>query len=156
MFDITAFPSKAPNVQEVVEITDSGAPSGGLWSGAPRTTVYLSLQCLQGQNGRFIPCNNSWCFINAPMDGCDNETQKLKFMIEYECVWYFKDWNCEAATQPRYIGYTFVSQHPGLGGARHLRRQLLEIYGVARKPNEIDVPYIYIYIYKARRVVMTR
>ena len=67
-------------------------------------------------------------------------------MIEYECVWYFKDWNCEAATQPRYIGYTLVSQHPGLGGARHLRRQLLETYGVARKPNEIDGPYIYIYI----------
>ena len=26
-FDITAFASKAPKVQEVVEITDSGAPS---------------------------------------------------------------------------------------------------------------------------------
>ena len=78
---------------------------------------------------------------------CDDEAQKLKFMIEYECIWYFKDKNCEAATPPRYIGYTLVNQHPGLGGARHLRRQLLETYGVARKPNEIDVPYIYIYIY---------
>ena len=37
--------------------------------------------------------------------GCDDETQTLELMIEYEVIWYFDGWIGEAAT-PRYIDST--------------------------------------------------